>query len=78
MGSLDRYIKGNASYKSAAIDGLSAFYTDTDDSPPTLLQNSKDQILTDFLHAFKQAQGASMDPRIKSMNKAQLKALLSE
>ena len=78
LGSLDRYIKGNTSYKSAAIDGLSAFYTDTDDSPPTLLQNSKDQILTDFLHAFKQAQGASMDPRIKSMNKAQLKALLSE
>lgn len=78
MASLDRYIRGSKNYSNAASNMLPAFWSETVDSPPFLLQASKDQILTDFLKGFKAAQGLNMDPRIKNMNKNQLKALLSE
>ena len=78
MASLDRYIKGERNYSNAATNTLPAFWSQTVDSPPFLLQASKDQILTDFLKGFKVSQGLDMDPRIKNMNKSQLKSLLSQ
>ena len=78
MASLDRYIRGEKNYQNAATSNLPAFYTKTEDSPPFLLQSSKDQILQDFLRGFKQAQSINVDPRLKNINKDQLKSLLSE
>lgn len=72
----NRYARGNQN--SVLTKNLADFYSEALDSPCGLLQNSKDQILNDFLQGFKAKQQWNSDPRLNSISIDQLKALLKD
>lgn len=72
----NRYARGGQN--SVLTKNLADFYSEAPDTPAGLLQNSKEQILDDFLRGFKAKQKWNSDPRLDLIGIEQLKALLKE
>lgn len=79
-----RYTRGQKNYSLKKGGGgnnyissnLPIFFTDVIQNSPTILQTTKDTILSDFLHGFKSINTQS--PELQKINKSQLQQLLSQ